>query len=277
MKLKLAIPKQAEGFSFLCRPPLQEMPSHHHDELEFGLVMEGRASYLLGQAQRVDVTPGSMIWLFPNQEHVLIDPSREFAMWTLMFRPALVHQNTSDPSRQPLRALDPKAIFCRQVDPRTSERLANIYRSISESMVAGDYEFCNSSLPHALLASWQAYQASTQPSVRRDVHPAVARAAHLMSDAEEVVPLPELAKKAGLSAHRLSRLFKKQVGVSLAVFRQQKCVERFLRVYRDGSRYSLMEAALTAGFGSYPQFYRVFRRHMHQSPAEYARTARGEG
>jgi len=83
--------------------------------------------------------------------------------------------------------------------------------------------------------------------------------------------LTKLARQAGLSAPRLSRLFKEQTHVSLTAFRQRQCLERFLRIYRAGARYSLTEAALLAGFGSYVQFHRVFRRQMGKSPAEYGR------
>jgi AraC-like DNA-binding protein len=81
--------------------------------------------------------------------------------------------------------------------------------------------------------------------------------------------LEPLARAAGLSPSRLSMLFKRQTGISLTAFRQRRCLEQFLRLYRTGARYSLTEAALLAGFGSYPQFHRVFRRLMGVGPAAY--------
>ena len=83
--------------------------------------------------------------------------------------------------------------------------------------------------------------------------------------------LAELARQAGLSPSRLSRLFRAQTGVSLVEYRNQQRLERFLRLYRQGRRWSMLAAALTAGFGSYPQFHRVFKRLMGSGPAEYRR------
>ena len=80
------------------------------------------------------------------------------------------------------------------------------------------------------------------------------------------------ARAAGLSPARLSRLFKQQTGISLTSFRQRKCLERFIRLYRTGARYTLIEAALLAGFGSYPQFHRVFCRLMGMNPAAYKKS-----
>ena len=53
------------------------------------LVVTGKASYLFGN-RRVPLLASSMIWLFPKQEHVLIDRSRDFSMWVLVFKPSLV-------------------------------------------------------------------------------------------------------------------------------------------------------------------------------------------
>jgi AraC-like DNA-binding protein len=49
-------------------------------------------------------------------------------------------------------------------------------------------------------------------------------------------------------------------------------MQRFLDHYEVSSerkKSTLLEAALSAGFGSYPQFHRVFRQVTGCSPAEY--------
>jgi hypothetical protein len=45
---------------------------HTHAELEFNLVEAGAASYLVG-GRRVDLQPRTLIWLFPDHDHVLIN------------------------------------------------------------------------------------------------------------------------------------------------------------------------------------------------------------
>ena len=274
MQQKLHLAPGSEGRAIHVCAPMVRYPAHHHQELEINLVLSGHAAYLIG-SERVPIVVGSMIWLFPEQEHVLIDCSHDFAMWILIFSPALVERNTRHLTREILRLGDPGAIFCRQLEPEAVEALHAICQGMA--IDKGDVEFTNAALGYVLVASWQAFQFSRDPIARTDVHPAVAKAVRILSGSEEVIPLPELARRAGLSAPRLSRLFKQQTGVSLTVFRQQRCLERFRRIFRSGSRYSLIEAALLAGFGSYPQFHRVFRRHMRQSPAEYSRSVKQEG
>lgn len=264
MKEKLRLPAKAEGRAWL--PVLRSMLSHHHDELELNLVLSGRAAYLFGR-RRVPLVTGSMIWIFPRQEHVLIDRSSDYSMWILVFKPGLVRRHAGTGERRVLRSLDPGAIFCRQIDYAKVERLNQVYRDAHNE--SHDLEFNNAALSYALVTSWQVYQTSHDSSSRTDVHPAVAKAAQILSQGDASIPLVPLARQAGLSPARLSRLFKLQTGVSLTMFRQRECLKRFLGLYRTGARYSLIEAAFQAGFGSYPQFHRVFRKTMGISPAQY--------
>jgi AraC-like DNA-binding protein len=268
MKQKLNLPPGAEGLAFLINRRLQRIPSHHHEELEVNLVLSGKASYLFGQ-RRVPLKVNSMIWMFPEQEHVLIDWSHDFAMWVLVFRPALVRRHAQTGARRVLRSDDPGEIFCRQIDARRVELLNQVYQD-----AAGDtgIDAANAALSYAMVASWQAYQFSSEPPARVDVHPAVARAARLISEADDAPALDRLAREAGLSPARLSRLFKRQTGISITAFRQRKGIERFLRLYGRGARYTLIQAALEAGFGSYAQFHRVFTAVMRMNPAAYRKS-----
>jgi len=95
------------------------------------------------------------------------------------------------------------------------------------------------------------------------------KAARLIRNGNAALGLVELAPKSGLSPHRLSRLFKQQTGVTLVDFRNRQRVERFLEIYGRPAR-TMLDAALAAGFGSYPQFHRVFKRIAGCAPANIA-------
>ena len=90
MKDTLRLADDAVGalWHFASRPGNQRA-SHHHDELEFNFVISGSGSYLLDD-RRVDISAGSIIWLFPEQEHLLINESEDFAMWIAVFKPEAV-------------------------------------------------------------------------------------------------------------------------------------------------------------------------------------------
>jgi AraC-like DNA-binding protein len=273
MKEILRLPPGADGFAGIAHRTRDCSRTHRHEELEVNLVLTGKASYLLG-ARRVPLVASSMIWLFPRQEHVLIDWSHDFSMWVLVFKQTLIARCTGQDIRQVLRSADPGDIFCRQINSRSVDSLNHIYQGAFDEK--NDLEFVNTALAYALVESWRAYLFSGESVPPTDLHPAVAKAARLISDSVESASLDQLSAKAGLSPARLSRLFKQQTGVSVTSFRQQKCLERFLRLYRTGARYSLIEAALLAGFGSYPQFHRVFSRLMGFTPMDYRRKVRSQ-
>lgn len=79
-----------------------------------------------------------------------------------------------------------------------------------------------------------------------------------------------LARKLGTTPGRLGRAFKTALGESVGEYRNRVRVQRFLVVV-DPRGGNLLEAALDAGFGSYAQFHRVFRRAFGRSPIEYLR------
>jgi AraC-like DNA-binding protein len=78
----------------------------------------------------------------------------------------------------------------------------------------------------------------------------------------------EMATRLDISLSRLARVFKAEMGMSLVEYRNRLRLDRFtVLVDRGGS--NLLDAALTAGFGSYAQFHRVFRALRHITPREY--------
>jgi AraC-like DNA-binding protein len=78
----------------------------------------------------------------------------------------------------------------------------------------------------------------------------------------------QLAKELGISPGHLARSFKSEMGCSLVEYRNRLRVERFFAtVDRGGS--NIQQAAEEAGFGSYAQFHRVFRKLIGTTPREY--------
>jgi AraC-like DNA-binding protein len=75
-------------------------------------------------------------------------------------------------------------------------------------------------------------------------------------------------RRLGVSAGKLARDFKTEMGLSLVEYRNRLRLERFLALVDRGGG-NLLQAALDAGFGSYAQFHRVFRSLLGTTPREY--------
>jgi AraC-like DNA-binding protein len=93
----------------------------------------------------------------------------------------------------------------------------------------------------------------------------------MLSTQPSLDSLSRLARTCGASASLLSRLFRQQMGVSMGDFRNRHRIERFFELYSDGYRLNITQAAFEAGFGSYAQFHRVFRKTLGYGPAELRR------
>ena len=265
-----ALPAKRDGAIWRFNCPNLRLAFHHHRELELNLVMEGEAIYLL-EDRRYALRPGALVWLFPEQNHILLDRSPEFAMWILAVRPSTVDRLCAGPATAALREANPPGTYCRNLTQESVRRLDGLFE---ELFAVTDEAHFNAGIAYALLSAWSAFTAAQEPQgdeYAQRVHPAIDKVARQLREDTEPTSLKQLAAHFGLSGSRLSALFKEQTGVPLARYRNQQRLERFLRLRAEDRQQqkTLLQLALEAGFGSYAQFYRVFRERMKCAPAEY--------
>lgn len=265
MREKLPVPPAHDGAVWTHAMPAPIHPRHRHAELELNLVLAGTGRYLVAD-RTYELKPGALIWLFPGQQHILLDMSPDYRMWILVFRPRLLRRLCGDASRRVLRAAAPAGDFCRRLSDGVRRKLDRQYHDLRGCR--DDTVHLNAGLAAALLDSWSAFQQADAPVLGADLHPAVQKAARLLQSAPETADLSALARRAGLSRTRLSELFRRQTGVTLVDFRNRVRLEGFhaLLAATPAAERKLLPLALAAGFGSYQQFYRVFRRHAGHGP-----------
>jgi AraC-like DNA-binding protein len=239
--------------------------AHRHAELEVTLVVAGSASYLLGE-RRYQLMPGTLAWLLPGQDHVLVDESADHELWWAVFRPSLVVRTATTPGARPLLEADPARQFSRRLTLQRARRLGELFADVQAAESLDD-ALVNAGLCYLLLFAWHAFLQSDDVVDGVDVHPGVERVARLLCANTMAGGLASLARTAALSPSHLSRLFKAQMGVSISRFRNQQRLQRFDRLYGEGQRSTAVAAALRAGFGSYAQFYRVFKRETGRRPS----------
>lgn len=242
---------------------------HHHAELELNLVTRGNGTYLLGN-RHYQIRRGDLLWLFPTQEHVLIEQTPDFEMWVVVFRRRLIKRSATDSSALPLQQRSFSGNSCRRLRPHDLARFEELFGQLLNA--DNEPGLLNAGLAYALLQAWKSFDRAGEVPAR-SVHPAVERAARMLLSDENSYSLPQLARRVDLSPSRLSRLFKQQTGLSIVEFRNRQRIQRFLDRYEGeraaGEQSTLLSSALSAGFGSYPQFHRVFRQVAGCSPAEY--------
>jgi AraC-like DNA-binding protein len=269
-KEQLDLPAGREGKVVYHEYQGVALSPHRHEQLEVNLVVRGSATYLLGD-RRYDLGEGTLTWLYPEQDHVLARQSEGFAMWWAVFGTGLLRRSCVTPEAVGLLERNPTGRHCRRLDAQRATRIEGLFAQIEQAGSTGEGGLYDAGLAYLLLSSWEAFRASEDSLEGLELHPAVERTAVILRGETGVQNLPQLARTAGLSPSRLSRLFKEQVGLSISQFRNERRLERFLELYGRGRRVGTLEAALESGFSSYAQFHRVFRRAMGASPEEYRR------
>ncbi|MCJ8329179.1 MAG: AraC family transcriptional regulator [Lentisphaeria bacterium] len=269
MKESLELSAASHGASWLYQAHAQALPRHFHthEELEFNLVVSGEAVYLTEDG-RVDLIPGCILWLFPEQAHALHSSSNDFTMWIVVFRQETVRELCQTTRYLPLRSLyKPSAQSYAQLQPESSQDISALCEKAA--LVKDDVEFCNVVLHHLLIAAWDLTQTDTPLKANpKAYHPAVLRTVNTLYLNPENVSLSELAKAAGLSQEHLSRLFSRQIGMPIVEYRNRQRIRHFQKLYGQGKQLTLAEAAQAAGFGSYTQCYRIVQKYLNIKPSD---------
>lgn len=260
---------------YRARPPSET--SHCHDELEFNLVVRGEVSYVV-DGRRYDLQRRSLLWLFPAHEHLLVRPSPDTAMWIGVLRRSTLAA-LSPRLAATLGAERPAGAIHRRLEPAAAHWLHQLATALERQRAPADRpdsDAFTTGLLHLTASAWDAFTApaAIAPEPGAQLHRAVAEAMRLL-DAGDERPLPLLARVVGLERSVLSRRFRRDTGLTLAEYRTRCRLERYTAL-ADGRR-TLLDAALAAGFGSYAQFHRVFRRVHGRSPRDALAPAQPSG
>jgi len=254
------------GGAFLVTPT--GMTRHRHPALEFNLVVRGSAHYVVG-SRRYDLSPGSLLWLFPGQDHALVHQSPGLQVWLAFFHRPVLRQAQVSEAYRGLLERDPPGHHCRILADAASRQLRVLLDLVGRSLT--DEVRLSAGLSHLALSAWAAFQATSETIAERNVHPAVGRAALLLAS-DPGATLGQIAAGTGISASRLRHLFHEQTGSTLVAYRNRQRLQSFLD--RHAHRRTLLEQCLQAGFGSYAQFHRVFTALMGTPPVAWQRSQR---
>ena len=262
MREELRLPR-GPGVVFHYQPHGRLRPRHSHEEVEVNLVTSGHARWLVDdQCHRID--RGSLVWLMPGREHLLVDLSRDFAMWIAVFHPDRLRPWCGRADHPLVLGIIPDGISGNLARSDAS-RLEALFAELSR--LPHHERRLAHGLAYATLTAWQAFQAARRTRVTA-LHPAVEAAVARLRHHDE--DLDDLARAVGLSTSRLRHLVRGALGESLLALRNRFRVERFLALASDARR-RLDLCALEAGFGTYVQCHRVVRRLLGVNPSTWRR------
>jgi len=269
-KARIAIPADRDGVVLRHRAverPRWVGPAHHHDELELNYITAGRAAVIINR-RRHELTPGTLLWLLADQSHLLVEMSESFEMWVGVFRPTLAARMFGE-GDCPLTRREHEATLSRRIRRDDGQRLAHHLAMLhGHDLPTAPH---NAGLGWLLIDAWRAYEAANvrdEPTVD-DVHPCVEQAARRLQNDPAKWDLPALAAAGRVSPAWLSRLFTRQLGMTLTDYRNRQRLNRLAELCRSHPKLQLAHLAARAGFNSYSQCYRVCRAMLGKSPATW--------
>src|SRR5579875_208168 len=130
MLQRLRLPSRLDGMVWRYANPAGANRRHHHAELELNLVTRGIGTYLLGN-RRYRIRRGDLLWLFPDQEHVLIEQTADFQMWIVVFRRRLIRRTAVDPGFLPLQQPSFSEEACRRLQAQDVARFQEIFQQLA--------------------------------------------------------------------------------------------------------------------------------------------------
>jgi len=280
-----------DGLLFLAESMrnLPSLQSHHHRELELNFVVQGTITYVVN-GNRFTFSPRTLLWLFPGREHQLITRSENARFYVVVFTPSLINKACHITKYQELKQSpnDQDKLASTVLDPKRFDLISKMMASLMEGSLdsdllnreagfgpSSDFRFehhdpdaLNAGLHYLLLLCWR-YQIEANTSGEAvTLHPSVKRAIRILSENDTGQSLDELSRACGASKSYLSRTFHRQIGVPLHQYRNSLRLARFFEAYRGADNSTLAEAVYAAGFGSYAQFYKVFKEAYGCGPRE---------
>lgn len=231
-------------------------------------MIRGRAAVVAGN-ERVEMPTGSLLLIPPTLEHLTLEATPSLQRWCLCMRIGAMRQILTSGEAAPLLSKR-SGIQCGQIARVELHELAGVLAETAEQQGQG-VSVTNAGLAYALARVVLAFRQATPSGDPTALHPAVARALSLMSGEGLKLRRDDLAARCHVSTTHLSRLFVQELGQSMGDVRSRKRLGRFQQLVETGACDSLTEAALEAGFGSYSQFYRVFKRLTGHRPSDWNR------
>jgi len=259
--------------------PAYGTPPHFHPQLEFVIMLRGRARARIGQATYA-VHEGQLVWHLPGIEHELLEASSDCDYRVVQIEPDLCTEvvpraRNGAAREQPQGSANCFASWARELGFLVSGRPVIELKRADRDLILEHCEVtCDNdkmSPTHAARSLRGGFEAAWRAT--RDDHDdlrpnSVVELACCLLLEQPALERSEVARVLGVSESYLSRRFQAELGVSFLEQRSRLRVGHFVSQVAREQR-SCLEAALRAGFGSYSQLHRVFAQLVHVSPKTY--------
>ena len=257
-------------------PRREDYEMHMHDGYEIYCFVSGNAYYTV-EGTRYELTPGSLLLMRNSESHMLVPGGSErYERYTLNFRRELF--DGTGLARALLRPFHDRALGeCNLYQPQELfglDPIALFHKMEYEMSHLPARDVMLANLSTALCALGVAFRKKStapRPPVNRMGEEMIRYVnEHILGE----IDVAHLADHVHLSPSQTGRIFKEVTGAS--VYHYILLKRLILARERIAAGESAKSAALSCGFGDYSAFYRLYRKHLGESPSGKRRRVTNE-
>lgn len=263
------------GIRIYFNKEAEDYPIHWHTAAEVIMPLESIYTAVVDGTQHV-LNPGDIMIIPPGELHQLFAPNTG-ERFILQFDCALLyHLNGLDSTYHLLR---PCLVITPDQEPELHETLklmlmdlTNEYFSKSLFKEASAYamliQFFVLLGRHFMNREYRFEHRKNQKQQPKHIDKLLEICNYINEHCTEDIQVAQFAERAGFSKFHFMRLFKQYMGVSCYHYLSQHRIMHAEKLLIDPNL-SIMEVALSSGFGSLPTFNRVFKSIKKCTPSEY--------
>lgn len=274
-----AIPPAAPGDVFGCElvqfdkekinifaARMQGCGPHWHSAPEFIVVLDGSFTVIVN-AVPTDLGRGGMIYINGDEIHSLEAPGDGGALFTIQFSPELFIQAEG----MRIGYLVPAADRYRPEDADIHRMVATLLADSVDAGLADPFHRMASiyGLLSALRGAGTVSPLPDRGQPRRDDEMLVKDCMeHINRHYGEDLGLTELARRACVSYHHFSKMFKRYSGYNFKDYLNQVRVSKARHLLKN-TRTPITEICFACGFSEHKHFISVFRKYHDMTPTEF--------
>jgi AraC-like DNA-binding protein/quercetin dioxygenase-like cupin family protein len=257
------IPPSSQGIVWRHFGNHYDHPRHRHVALELNFVIGGRGHYEVA-GRCYPLSAGTVLFIPPAADHYLEERTPDFDMWILALKPALLERTCAGAEGAAFLQTVAAGDCARLLSVDDARWLGGEIRRFAETRST---PFLHAGLAYAMAGAQEAFARGRGATREAAISDEVRRCMAFL-DEDPALSRDDLADRAGADPDALSHAFTRELGVGLVVYRNRLRLRRFFDLASTG-RLTLLDACLEAGFGSYPQFHRVFVAETGRTPRDY--------
>lgn len=257
----------------------RHIPCHWHDEWEFSIVKQGAAIFHINGISHA-LTKGNGIFINSGTTHMVLPKGTEpVILLTIIVHPRFIY---GTPESLPAQ----KYIHPFASAPSLSGILLNEHREkdILDCCFQLDKIFCEKPFAYELAVkslfcqlAFLLISASKDTILQSENSLNSSRVRRILDyiheNYAEKISLARLADLIMVSRETCSRIFRKQMGMTITGYLEDYRVMQSLTLLEDG-RYTILQVAFMTGFSNASRYTKAFRSKMKCSPSEYCKNIR---